>query len=391
MGQITFDEKKNSIIITNTLEHFETVDEVALNYMNALQFRGIFPLTLKQNGKKKVLECSVQGCITLKDYLGVGVTKKKFLSTLKWLVGLINEWENSYLNIGNLHLQLERIFIEPESKSLYCIYWPVFNCTNEQPVYLFFQSLPYYIDFNLHEDHSYLEEYKEFFYKGTATFVKDFYKMLSDLLKEENIPSGLFSTQLSTQTTRRTELPQQILEEKPQEMIPQNVMPWKGGVCPVCGADNKAGTQFCQDCGADLGKLQLQEIKPVQSGEELQIPDIVGEWNGETAVLQQVMPSGTSTPHAYLYHKKSSSKKWITKDVFVLGKDSKSCDFIIDSRVVSRKHAQIICRDGKFYIKDLNSTNYTYVDGSRILPNREIEIFNHTKLRLADEEFEFFI
>ncbi len=48
-----------------------------------------------------------------------------------------------------------------------------------------------------------------------------------------------------------------------------------------------------------------------------------------------------------------------------IGRDT-SCDFIIDTGEVSRKHAQITTKDGKVTIEDLNSSNGTFVNYSPI-------------------------
>ena len=54
-------------------------------------------------------------------------------------------------------------------------------------------------------------------------------------------------------------------------------------------------------------------------------------------------------------------------------------------------HADIITHDGRYYIVDKNSTNKTFVDGKVIPPDTETEIFQGTKIRLADEDFTFVI
>lgn len=53
------------------------------------------------------------------------------------------------------------------------------------------------------------------------------------------------------------------------------------------------------------------------------------------------------------------------KNQVVIGRHS-SCDWVLPSLLASREHAVISKRDGKFYIKDLNSTNGTYVNGQLI-------------------------
>ena len=63
--------------------------------------------------------------------------------------------------------------------------------------------------------------------------------------------------------------------------------------------------------------------------------------------------------------------------------------FIGDNSAISRSHANIITRDGKYFVMDTNSTNHTFVNGSMIQSNVEVPLEHGTMLRLADEEFEF--
>lgn len=62
---------------------------------------------------------------------------------------------------------------------------------------------------------------------------------------------------------------------------------------------------------------------------------------------------------------------------------------INDNVLVSRSHADIICRNGRYYVLDLHSKNKTYIN-DKVLPiEHEMEIFSGDMLKLANEEFLF--
>ena len=48
--------------------------------------------------------------------------------------------------------------------------------------------------------------------------------------------------------------------------------------------------------------------------------------------------------------------------------------FVFNCRVMSRRHALILRRDEKFFVKDLKSSNGTFVNSSKLEPMREREI-----------------
>ena len=56
----------------------------------------------------------------------------------------------------------------------------------------------------------------------------------------------------------------------------------------------------------------------------------------------------------------------VDKDVFVIGRGTKETDLTIRDGNISRKHAAVIFKDGKFYIQDLGSTNGIDYAGNRI-------------------------
>jgi ABC-type multidrug transport system ATPase subunit/pSer/pThr/pTyr-binding forkhead associated (FHA) protein len=55
----------------------------------------------------------------------------------------------------------------------------------------------------------------------------------------------------------------------------------------------------------------------------------------------------------------------LNKDRITIGRDPTN-DVVIDHPVVSKKHAELIKQDGKFFINDLGSTNGTFVNGIKV-------------------------
>lgn len=72
-----------------------------------------------------------------------------------------------------------------------------------------------------------------------------------------------------------------------------------------------------------------------------------------------------------------------------VGRKQGMCDVILDyEKSVSSKHCEISVKDGKFYIKDLQSANGTYVNGSKVLADTEIFSGNVIKLGRLELKFE---
>lgn len=111
---------------------------------------------------------------------------------------------------------------------------------------------------------------------------------------------------------------------------------------------------------------------------------------GETTVLTTVVMPNSTKPMPYLIRLSNNERIPVNKPVFRIGKERSYVDYFIgDNSAISRSHANILQREDRYFIMDTNSKNHTYVDGSIIPSNAEIEIVNGTKLRLANEDFEF--
>lgn len=81
---------------------------------------------------------------------------------------------------------------------------------------------------------------------------------------------------------------------------------------------------------------------------------------------------------------------YITKPIFIIGKDSGISDYSINNASISRNHASILCEADGCYVVDNNSTNGTIVEGVRISPHERIEVFDGTIITFSDETFQFF-
>lgn len=80
----------------------------------------------------------------------------------------------------------------------------------------------------------------------------------------------------------------------------------------------------------------------------------------------------------------------IAQPVMSVGKSTDKADIVIAGNLaVSRVHAQIIWKEQKYYVRDLESANGTFLNNERLAPNENMELKNGDKLIFADEEYEF--
>ena len=123
---------------------------------------------------------------------------------------------------------------------------------------------------------------------------------------------------------------------------------------------------------------------PISFGETVVLSPKVGETTVLTTQIQQTMPS------PYLLRRKNQQRINVTSTLFRIGKERSFVDYFIgDNPAISRAHANILMRDGQYYLVDTNSTNHTYLNGEVLRSNQEVQLTHGCTFMLADEEFEF--
>ena len=80
----------------------------------------------------------------------------------------------------------------------------------------------------------------------------------------------------------------------------------------------------------------------------------------------------------------------VGQDIFVgsspvyVGKVKGESDVILDSPTVSRRHARLECREGVYYVKDLNSRNGTFCNGRRLRPQEQCQFVQGDEISFAE-------
>ena len=205
-----------------------------------------------------------------------------------------------------------------------------------------------------------------------------------------NVPqNGLNQVQYQNQAAMFNQPPQQPpVNMQPAQQPPVNMQP------PVYNRPEMFNPQN--------QPLQQNNYQNPFAGPQGSNPFVNGD---ETTVLKPFVSDGDSTmkqnarfvngqavyiPTATLRRMKNNQVMEIHKDIFHVGREENYVDFCVpDNVAVSKSHADIICRDRKYYLKDINSLNHTYLNGEMLTSNTEYELRSGDSILLANEEFEF--
>ncbi|WP_241159503.1 FHA domain-containing protein [Adlercreutzia sp. ZJ176] len=89
--------------------------------------------------------------------------------------------------------------------------------------------------------------------------------------------------------------------------------------------------------------------------------------------------------------RKATGEMFVAEPPLVLGRGSEATCCMTGNSAISRKHAEIVSRDGKYYLSDLGSANKTKIGGVALSPHALVEIQDETEFSLGDEEFVFHV
>ncbi len=123
----------------------------------------------------------------------------------------------------------------------------------------------------------------------------------------------------------------------------------------------------------------------------LEAETILEDEKEDTGTTVLATSSNYTNPIPYLVRIRTNELIPILKSEFTVGKSPDSDYQVADNRKVSRSHATFKISNGECYIRDNNSTNHTFINGNLIQPGFDIMISNDDYIRLADEEFKYWV
>ena len=103
---------------------------------------------------------------------------------------------------------------------------------------------------------------------------------------------------------------------------------------------------------------------------------------------RQEMYNKNSVPNVFLIEEETNKKHLIRKKKYIIGR-SKECDLNINNTIVSKRHAEIVYENNEFYVKDLKSSNFTYLNKAKIEPMELYKIEDGSRISFGNIWFIF--
>ena len=335
--------KENKVYLTIKLPYEKQVDTDQIKVLTQRCNHGLFNLS-KYTRNKIELFCPIGS--SLNQRLNQPISKFDFLLIVEQFLYTIQKIQSMRMDINNLLLDLNCIYFNEYAKELSFIYLSVVNHNKQIDIVRFIESLIYLVKPEDSNDTSYLFEFNYYLKKINRNDLQEIEKFIYRenheiirLVKKENEIdiniSEIVKTQKSFDKTELMELDSlsnQIDESEEKTVLLSDVNR------PIKNIPNQSAS------------FRYPKLIRLSTNEEIKID----------------------------------------KPVFRIGKEKQCVDYVVtNNATISRSHADIISRNGHYYVFDIQSKNKTYIN-NRVLPSeKEIEIVNDDILKLANEEFLF--
>ena len=286
-----------------------------------------------QGRKNNIIRYDISPYTTLAFYLTCILNREQFVELLEQFVALFQRLRTVYLNPQNLVLDFDKVFVRLNDRSLHLIYLPVLNSKREVPIPDFFRRLTQTVG---------RSTYEQVVFVGALTAFLD-------------RPGPFMLGELET-----------FLKGSGNAAPAEEPAPVWATVRPERSAVYTPPAQDAAPTGYG-GTVLLSE-------------------QGGTVLLAEE----PECPKPVLVRSRTGDKIPVNRPVFRIGKEAGQVDYCItDNPAVSRSHAQILFRDGGYFVEDLQSTNKTYLNGCAVIPGEKCPLEDGARMRLGNEEFVF--
>ena len=361
MAKLRFSEKNGEVCIHCRFTGSEMLNEAEYRYFIDNRIKGWL---IPRSAAADKLEFTGARGIPLMHLLKSGVDTVKYFRIVSNLLDILEVAESCGFNMQNIVLDPEFVTVSPENCEIHLFYLPLwYNESFNDGIVNCLRKISTYAKYSDQSTYDNIDSFMNFVIGMRSFSIQDAKEYI-----RRSCP-GIFG-----QTYDHRQFSRPASQEQPVR-TPKVIPP----------VQNSGDThQF------SIPKPVKTPVSAVQKPEPKVLPSLSEEKKQPLPELIRHELPRTETKYPTLTRRSTGVTVNISKPVFRIGKERDRVDFCItENRTVSRVHATIYTRDGSCFIEDNNSTNKTYINGTPLLPEREIKLKNGDVLTLSNEDFDF--
>ena len=411
MTKLKVSIKNSQILVKCKIDRTQSINQNELDIFKTKFIRGLMRPNV--TGKRKI-EYTAPGNISLFDYLRIGLSKNDFFVIFAQFVECLKKVEREGFSVNNLILDTKYIFFNQMTREVQFIYQPINDANAANNVYSFIYEIINETVLNISESRDFINHLIQYLHSTKTFSSNDLEKYIIGVyprVYRQVKRSKPGDSQILQQTGRTYFEKKYDSDYSSQNQKVDNFDEATGlldehddfgdtglleedddfGDTGLLEEDDDFGDTGLLEEDDDFGDTGLLEEESDNYGTDVLDYDDEGttvlDENEGTTVLKDNTPV-----FPYLIRLNTFEKVFVNKPIFRIGKEKSYVDFfVMSNNAVSRIHADIVTRNNRYYIKDNNSTNHTFVNGTMIPVNQETEIYDGDTLMLANEPFEFHV
>ena len=334
MSKLKVSIKKSTVTAMMKAGRKERINETELSQLARIKPCGIMHVT-KTKKDSVIYTCPAN--INLTDRLKKAISKYDFFFMIEQIVIMVEDVYNNGLNVNRVRFNMEDVYINEMTKEMYFIYFPIVGGQESADIVGFIENIIYTMTPVINEDTNYISRF--------MYYVRSFHGFNGNAIEKyiSREERAVVNVLKNKAVTMQQTMQQQIMQQQTMQQVMQGSMD---------------GTTVLSDDSISI--QQIQQMQPV------------------------------NYHFASLTRQVTGEKIELGKPSFVLGKNPEKSDYAVAGNTnISRVHAVITMRNGRYYVMDQNSTNGTFINGRIIKAGQETEILPGDCLMLANEEFIF--
>lgn len=359
----------------------ESIDEKELDRFSRVYLRGFLkPKMVKRN----LIEYTGPVGISLYERLKKPTNKREFLFILEQIVVAVQKLQANGMGLNNLVMDLQHVYINEVTKEIQFIYIPTMkNGLQNLNLVEFIESIAYSVKPADNKDNDFVARFI-YFFKAMSPF--NINKVESFVAKEDRSVINTIKKQNAGQSGFMTDKPQHYYDhyagkEKSEDDDPTGLL-----------VEDDDPTGLLVDDEDDPTGLLVDDDEPTGLLNAVDDDEATGLLSSgtEDEATGLLIENDANTQFPTLFRVLTEETISINKPVFRLGKERSYVDYFVTNNIaVSRSHADIITRGNRYFVKDLNSKNHTYINNHELPIYMEVEIHDGDRLKLGNEEFIF--
>ena len=341
----------------------EILDEKELDRFSRLFLRGFLKPKLI---KKNLIEYTGPVGVPLCDRFKKPVSKRDFLFILEQIVVAVQKLQANNLGINGLVMNLQYVYINEVTKEVQFVFIPTTTGLQNLNLIQFIETVAYSITPADEKDNDFVSRFV-YYFRAMKPF--DINKVEAFVAKEDRSVVNTIKKQNAGQSGFMTNKQQHYYDHYEQKNETKDDDDEPTGL--LSDEDDEPTGLLAQDEDEATGLLSNSD---------------------EDEATGLLIENNTNVRLPSLFRILTEETIGVNKPVFRLGKEKSYVDYFVTNNIaVSRSHADIITRGNKYFVKDLNSKNHTYINGQELPIQMEVEINDGDILKLGNEEFIFHV